>query len=58
MAHRIVWAAATTVGLALTLSADTPTTGPNLQTLGLIVTLIGITALVVVLTIRDPADRG
>ena len=46
------------IGLTLTLSADTPTTGPNLQTLGLMVTLIGITALVVVLTIRGPADRG
>lgn len=46
------------IGLALTLSADTPTTRPNLQTLGLIITLIGLTALVVVLTIRDPADRG
>lgn len=51
-------AALLAIGLVLMLSAETPTTRPNLQTLGLIVTLIGVTALVVVLTIRDPADRG
>lgn len=46
------------IGLALALGADTPTTGPNLQTLGLMAMLIGMTALVVVFSIRDPADRG
>lgn len=46
------------VGLALALGADTPTTGPNLQTLGLMAMLIGMTALVVVLSLRDPVDRG
>ena len=50
-------AALLALGITLTLSADSPTTRPNLQTMGLVLMLIGLTALVVVLTIRDPAGR-
>ena len=44
------------LGMALTLSAESPTTRPNLQTVGLALSLIALTALVVVFTIRDPVD--
>jgi hypothetical protein len=44
------------LGMALTLSADNPTTRPNLQTVGLLLSLIALTTLVVVFTVRDPVD--
>jgi hypothetical protein len=44
------------LGTALMLSADSPTTRPNVQTAGLVLAVIGLTALTVVLSIRDPAD--
>lgn len=44
------------LGITLTLGVDDPASRPNLQTLGLIIMLIGLTVLVAVFTIRDPAD--
>lgn len=44
------------LGMAFTLGVASPMTGPNLQTVGLVISLIGLTALTVVLTIRDPVD--
>lgn len=44
------------LGITLTLGVDNPASRPNLQTLGLIIMLIGLTVLVAVFTIRDPAD--
>jgi hypothetical protein len=44
------------IGISLTVVADEPTTGPNLQTVGLVIMLIALTTLVLVRTMRDPAD--
>jgi hypothetical protein len=45
------------IGMVLALSVDSPTTRPNLQTVGLALMLIGLTALAVALHLRDPARR-
>ena len=44
------------LGITLTLGVESPTSRPNLQTVGLLITLIGLTVLVAVFTIRDTAD--
>ena len=44
------------LGMALTLISDNPTTRPNLQTVGLVLSLTALTPLVVVSTIRNPVD--
>jgi len=45
------------VGAGLTISVDTPRTGANLQTVGLFVMLVAMTAINVVLALRDSAGH-
>ena len=44
------------LGITLALGVESPTSRPNLQTLGLLITLIGLTVVVAMFTIRDTAD--
>jgi hypothetical protein len=45
------------IGAYLTISLDTPRTGVNLQTMGLFVMLVAMTAMHVVLALRDSAGN-
>ncbi len=44
-------------GTALTVTVTSPKTGPNLQTVGLLLMLVALTALNVVMAVREPAER-
>jgi hypothetical protein len=45
------------IGACLSITADTPRTGVNLQTVGLFLMLVAMTALSVVLAVRDSAGN-